>query len=1168
MRSTRRTRLLALALVTATLLACRIGPQSPAPLTPTPVQAAATQAQVTILPLTPTARAPEDTPTSTVALTPTPMPAPTRTPVPAPTPTPPLPSAGDLPAVWTEIDFAGWHHALGEGLEPVPQGNYYPYDLLAGEGFVYVLGRCADDSLREAHSPPACLSTFDLQADRVMQTFELPTGYEGSLTAAGDALYLHRPWPGELYALDRQTLSLRETYSDVLAVAFDGESTTYALTEEGLARLSPSPALRQVDTALSNRPVAMEATADRVYVLGYESLRIFDRALFLVANISLSEAVPRTMTLDVRHQRLYIGCDDGLYALDLTTDQLTRTPCAVRHIQRLAPNAAGSRLYALTHHATDWYGGWDVVALDIDSASGQTCAEPKTLYTTLDGQLRDLHLDEERARLLVASYDDHALLPLNLQTGKVDPRMPVGIEVSEAIVDESTNRLYVSDTGGWVHVLDRRTYEETGRLYGGRHLSLDETTRRLYAGDPRLPVVTVFDSDSLSVKRTIPQPGKPRADPTTGRVVIVNRRFYVYDGATGEELTELVPGTGQPSEQCPSCFYTTAQEVVIDARRGLTATMTYTPWPGKPGPQESIDYDLASGRAYYSLLTGGYVRYSSIALYPDLGQLGERGQHVLYLEGLSGYIRLDPPARRLYVTRGNMLFVLDSETLNRVGRIYTEGWTPVIAALDGELGRFYTPVGSKLVVWTREGAARPSFPPEPTTITGTVASILPSPNYVADHTLLATIDGRLCRSVDGGETWERLHGGLPEIEAFSYAVTAAFSPNYAEDRTLFAGISLGDTHGEGVYRSVDGGETWQSCSSGLYDLRVYQVIPAPDLQLSHTLLAYARTQRGSAIYRSTDRGDRWRMVLQQTDYSTPPLPRPDELLLVTDHLPKFECDYQGSCKRSGDGGATWSPVDTGMVQLGSLVGYALSPHYGHDHTTYFLTQTDLYRYQEDTETWSISTLPVFGDRDYTQYLTSIATAETGSTAHELFVSSVDSKLHRFDAAELRWEQVQVRPLPPTPPPTPTPCVQDVDERLPEGSPEISARLGCPTGPGEEAFVAVQPFQHGLMFWRQDLRQVYVLHQDGTWAAYQDTWSTEQPDHDPDMVPPEGLYQPVHGFGKVWRERLGGPDAQIGWATAQEYGFDTVAQSFARGGVLQGEQGVLYILYADGTWENR
>jgi photosystem II stability/assembly factor-like uncharacterized protein len=1164
MRALRRTRILIAAAIAALLLACQLGPRTPAP-TPraTPSPTAGIQRQAA-------------TPTPTLTRTPIPPPA---TPTPSPTASavelPPLPDDGPLPAPWTEIDLA--HRNQGFDKTLVSQSAYYPTALaFDGEAaLLYVLARCRADTLYEEFH--LCIASFDLETDRVRQTTAVPDGYEGKLLLAADALYLYRPWAGDLYALDRQTLAAGEAISDVLAVAFDGEETTYAVTQEGLARLRPDPAVRPQETSFADSPIAMAADSERVYVLGYEALKVFSADLAPLATIDFQAKSPRSLALGGERGQVYVGCASGLYALDVETHRLAPVSTALENgqevtgIEKLALDAAGARLYALAYRPGDWFGGTDVIAIEVESG------QARTLFSALSGRFADLSLDEERGRLLILSSDDHALIPIALEastpSSRVQPRLPLGIEVGEAIVDPAADRLYVSDSAGWVHVLDRRTYAEVGRVYGGRHIGLDAVHQRLYAGDPHLPAVTVLDAGSLSVERTIPQPGKPRANPATGQVIVANRRFYVFDGASGEASGELLPGIGQPPEEFPGGYYTIAQEVVIDARRGLTATTTYTPWPGKPGPRESIDYDPDSGRAYYALLTGGYVHYSSIATYSDLGSLQERDVPLRYLEGLSGYIRLDPAARRLYVARGDVLFVLDSETLNRLGRVRTAGWTPAVAAVDGELGRLYIPHNSALQVWTREGAAPPAPPPpDPpfatVTITGTVTAITPSPNYARDRTLLATIQGQLCRSTDGGETWQSLRGGLPEYDMYGYAIDAAFSPDYANDRTLFAAISLGDTLGEGVYCSTDGGETWQPRSNGLYDLRAYQVVLSPDYARDRTLWAYARIQRGEALYRSANGGDNWELVVRQTSPNTPPLPRPEELFFAAQYPPQFKCDYDGACQRSDDGGETWARFDTGDVRLDRLVVYALSPHRAADGVVYFATESDLYRYQEGTGTWSRCTLPIFGDRDYTRALTSLATAATSEGEHVVFIGSFGGEFFCLAASDLPWQEVRPAPAVTRQPPTPTPCTGAVDERFQVDDTELPDELGCAVEAGVGTLVAFQPFESGVMFWRQDERQIYVLQGNGTWIGYEDTWVEGQPEADPNLVPPEGLYQPIHGFGKVWREQLGGPAAQIGWATQREYAFDTVIQVFSGGLLIKGDADTLYALYYGGRWESR
>jgi hypothetical protein len=112
--------------------------------------------------------------------------------------------------------------------------------------------------------------------------------------------------------------------------------------------------------------------------------------------------------------------------------------------------------------------------------------------------------------------------------------------------------------------------------------------------------------------------------------------------------------------------------------------------------------------------------------------------------------------------------------------------------------------------------------------------------------------------------------------------------------------------------------------------------------------------------------------------------------------------------------------------------------------------------------------------------------------------------------------------------------------------------------------ARQPFEHGWLLWRQDVNLIYGLGPEQPWFFMGDTWRDGDPSDDPAIIPPNGFYQPVRGFGKVWRERPGLREA-LGWATAEEEGFTAIIQDFA-GGVVwqdaQGEGGV--ILFEDGS----
>jgi hypothetical protein len=97
---------------------------------------------------------------------------------------------------------------------------------------------------------------------------------------------------------------------------------------------------------------------------------------------------------------------------------------------------------------------------------------------------------------------------------------------------------------------------------------------------------------------------------------------------------------------------------------------------------------------------------------------------------------------------------------------------------------------------------------------------------------------------------------------------------------------------------------------------------------------------------------------------------------------------------------------------------------------------------------------------------------------------------------------------------------------------VTGSLGCPRAEAIEVDAARQPFEHGWLLWRRDVNLIYGLEPDQSWFFTGDTWRDGDPSDDPAIIPPNGLYQPVRGFGKVWREESGVRES-LGWATAEE-----------------------------------
>jgi hypothetical protein len=119
-----------------------------------------------------------------------------------------------------------------------------------------------------------------------------------------------------------------------------------------------------------------------------------------------------------------------------------------------------------------------------------------------------------------------------------------------------------------------------------------------------------------------------------------------------------------------------------------------------------------------------------------------------------------------------------------------------------------------------------------------------------------------------------------------------------------------------------------------------------------------------------------------------------------------------------------------------------------------------------------------------------------------------------------------------------------DEWFFADSPDI-----CPATAANYSAGAEQQFERGTMIWIRSEERIYVLFGDGqqiAWTTYTDDWIQGAPENDPDLAPPSGMYQPVRGFGLVWREQPGVKD-RLGWAITEEGAYDTAVQrtSFAK-----------------------
>jgi hypothetical protein len=122
--------------------------------------------------------------------------------------------------------------------------------------------------------------------------------------------------------------------------------------------------------------------------------------------------------------------------------------------------------------------------------------------------------------------------------------------------------------------------------------------------------------------------------------------------------------------------------------------------------------------------------------------------------------------------------------------------------------------------------------------------------------------------------------------------------------------------------------------------------------------------------------------------------------------------------------------------------------------------------------------------------------------------------------------------------------------------------GCPSDLPDSMQAVSQPFERGRMFWFSRTGEILVLYGDlptvvdqiegdnpeeetetespPAWIRLPDPYIEGQPETDDTILPPEGLFQPRRGFGKLWRETPGMRD-RLGWALSEEIGYEMIFQ---------------------------
>lgn len=200
---------------------------------------------------------------------------------------------------------------------------------------------------------------------------------------------------------------------------------------------------------------------------------------------------------------------------------------------------------------------------------------------------------------------------------------------------------------------------------------------------------------------------------------------------------------------------------------------------------------------------------------------------------------------------------------------------------------------------------------------------------------IGTVDGGVFKTIDAGTTWQLLFQHEP-VGSIGAIAIARSDPDVIYVGTGENTIRTDASYGDGVYRSDDGGKTWQHV--GLDDTRhIGRILVSPtdpDDVLVAALGAVWGTNSQRGVFFSTDGGQHWQKTLYINDHTgaidlARDPARPDSVYAVTwsmNRPPWFQyppLHYPGAAiYHSGDGGKTWQkvamhglPPDMGRVGL-------------------------------------------------------------------------------------------------------------------------------------------------------------------------------------------------------------------------------------------------------------
>lgn len=257
---------------------------------------------------------------------------------------------------------------------------------------------------------------------------------------------------------------------------------------------------------------------------------------------------------------------------------------------------------------------------------------------------------------------------------------------------------------------------------------------------------------------------------------------------------------------------------------------------------------------------------------------------------------------------------------------------------------------------------------------------------------MGVASGGLFRTIDGGESWVPITDGKVPLGSTGSIAVADSDPNIIYLGTGSDGVRSNVSTGRGVYKTTDGGESWEF--AGLYDVgqigsvRIHPTNPDIVWVAAGGDIFKPTPDRG--IYKTIDGGETWRKTLFVSD-STGAMDveiqpgNPDVVYAWMSRIERkpwtiISGSEEGGFFKSTDGGETWENIRTGLpgdiIGKGNLAVTAAKPD-----RIYALIEakpgSGFYRSDDFGESWEmVSDMPAMIQRPF--YYTTLGADPTNA----------------------------------------------------------------------------------------------------------------------------------------------------------------------------------------------